>query len=89
MKDLNDLRQEIDRLDRSIIEAFKARFLVVREIGQIKNKQNLPPLDEARWNKVLETRLSWAEELGVGKDFIRKVWDLIHSQSLEIEDNEK
>ena len=88
MADLDYLRKEIDRIDRSIIEALRERFLVVSKIGKIKKVQHQPSLDPTRWQKVLTSRLAWAEELGVNKDFVKKVWNLIHDQSLKIEDHE-
>lgn len=88
MADLDYLRKEIDRIDRSIIEALRERFLVVSKIGKIKKVQHQPSLDSTRWQKVLTSRLAWAEELGVNKDFVKKVWNLIHDQSLKIEDHE-
>ena len=87
--DLNKLRQEIDRTDRSIIKSLKTRFSLVRKVGQTKKKQNIPPLDKNRWKQVLTSRLSWADKAGVDKDFTKQFFDLIHAQALKIEDNEK
>ncbi len=84
---LDNLRQEIDRLDRSLIEILKERLVVVEKIGQLKKGKKLPPLDESRWRAVLERRTSWAQELGVDEDFIKKVWELIHAQALNIEEH--
>ncbi len=85
MEDLNRLRAETDHIDRLMIETLRDRFLVVSKIGKIKKIKNLSPLNKARWQEVLVSRLAWAEELGVDKDFIKKVLDLIHKRSLEIE----
>lgn len=88
MMDLDNLRQEIDRLDHKLIETLRDRFLAVDKIGQIKKEQNIAPLDASRWQKVLDSRLSWADELGVDREFLHKVLDLIHEEALKIE-NEK
>lgn len=89
MEDLDHLRQEIDRLDLTLIKTLAERFSTVGKIGKIKKLQNQPSLDPARWQKVLETRLDWAKASGVDQNFIKKLLDLIHAQALTIEDHEK
>ena len=41
MEDLKKLREEIDRIDRSILELLNRRAKLAREIGDIKKKRNL------------------------------------------------
>ena len=53
-KTLNDLRGEIDRWDRALIEAFCARMEVSREIGAYKKERGLPVLDAAREEALLK-----------------------------------
>ncbi|HEY4505481.1 MAG TPA: chorismate mutase [Candidatus Paceibacterota bacterium] len=87
--DLNNLRKEIDKLDRIIIVTLKERLSVVNEIGKLKKLQNLPFLNENRWNEVVKTRLALARELGVNGDFIKQIFDLIHTEALRIENDSK
>ena len=51
---LETLRQEIDELDKDLLELFEARMLKVSEIADFKKANNLTILDESREEKVLE-----------------------------------
>jgi chorismate mutase / prephenate dehydratase len=47
-KELVDLRMEINEIDEKIIELFKMRMQVVKEIANYKIANNLQVLDESR-----------------------------------------
>lgn len=51
---LEALRQEIDKLDKDLLELFEARMLKVSEIADFKKANKLTILDESREEKVLE-----------------------------------
>ena len=42
MSELDVLRKDIDRLDKEIAELLLARFAVVKEIGEVKKRENIP-----------------------------------------------
>ncbi|MDD6160717.1 MAG: prephenate dehydratase domain-containing protein [Oscillospiraceae bacterium] len=66
MEELKQLRQEIDRIDRQMVELFRQRMAVTRRVGQYKLERGLPVLDEARERQVLEEKGRLAgEELRV------------------------
>ncbi len=48
MSDLGALRDEIDAIDRQILELFEKRTAVSREIGNVKREHGLEVFDEAR-----------------------------------------
>jgi len=54
MTELDQLRQEIDRLDADIVKLLSERFEVVRRIGDVKKREGLPVLNAAREQIVLE-----------------------------------
>lgn len=82
---LEDLRRQIDRLDEQILQLLASRMADVRSVGQYKKGRGLPPLDEERWQAVLQARLDKAESLGLSKEFIAKLYRLIHEYALSIE----
>jgi chorismate mutase len=45
---LEELRQQIDRLDERLVEMLAHRFRLTDEIGRLKKELGLPPIDEAR-----------------------------------------
>ena len=51
---LEKQREEIDRLDRKIVELLEARMAVVTEVGTIKKEHGLDVLDTQREVAVIE-----------------------------------
>lgn len=86
---LDDWRKQIDSIDEQLLHILAKRINTVREIGKLKKTHGIVPLDEKRWQEVLGSKLSKAKVLGLSKDFIKKLYDLIHEYSLEIERNSK
>lgn len=84
-KKLNDLRNEIDILDDSLLATLANRIAIVREIGKVKKTLGLEPLAEERWQQVLQDKLQKAEGLQLSKTFIEKIYTLIHEYALDIE----
>lgn len=52
--DLLKLREEIDRIDKSLVSLLAERMEVVKKIGEIKKENNLPVNDPKREEKVIE-----------------------------------
>jgi chorismate mutase len=52
-RDLNDLREEIDRLDERLVDLLNARAACALEIGQVKKAAGLPVYQPAREADVL------------------------------------
>jgi len=48
---------------------------VVKEVGHLKRKNNIPILDRSRWQKVIKSK----------KGYIKKIWKIIHDEALRIE----
>ena len=56
MKDLAQCRQEIDVIDRQLVQLFEQRMEVCRQVGEYKKENGLPVLDAAREREVLEAK---------------------------------
>lgn len=84
-EELKNLRDEIDALDADIIRALGKRFELVHSVRELKKAAGLPPLDERRWNEVIESRLTLAKKAALPPEFIMRLMNLIHDRSLEIE----
>jgi len=83
---LENYREQINTLDKELIYLFFRRFEIVKEIWKIKKDEWVKPLDNNRWNKLLEDNLEVSREFGLEDDFILDIWNRIHSQSLKIEE---
>jgi chorismate mutase len=78
-------RSEIDQLDLELIAILAKRMEKVREIGQFKKTNNLPALNRKRRQTVIS---QWQKEAGkhaLSEEFIKEIYELIHSHALTIE----
>ncbi|NVP17367.1 chorismate mutase [Candidatus Gracilibacteria bacterium] len=79
-------REQIDTLDKELIYLFFRRFEIVKQIGLIKKAENIVPLDNNRWQKLLNENLEFSREYGLNDEFILDIWSRIHSESLKLEE---
>ena len=82
---LKDIRVEIDSIDQQLIFLLGERVQLVKQVGQYKKMHQLPPLDEKRWQAVVETRRRWGRKVGLAAAFIKQIWNVIHQHALELE----
>lgn len=84
-KSLEQLREEIDKLDSELVSLLAKRIKVVEVVGRYKAQHGLQPLDNKRWQSVLESRIALGKKFGLRSDFIRSILNAIHKQSLLIQ----
>lgn len=82
-------RSTIDSLDSSLIQVIGAREKIVREIGIYKAKNDIPPLQANRFQQVLEKTIAAGREQGLSPEFITGLMNLIHDESLKLENEIK
>lgn len=82
---LNAWREQIDALDAQLLKILAERRHIVLQIGEYKKERGLAPLDEKRWEQVLQSKIALAKDLDVSPEFIRALYNLIHDYSLELE----
>ncbi len=78
-KDCNskeEIRQQIDIIDKEIIALFTRRFEYVSEIVKFKNDAE-SVVAQDRKNEVIELRGKWAEESGLDKDTFEEIYRLL------------
>ncbi|MDP4143514.1 MAG: chorismate mutase [Bacillota bacterium] len=54
MKDLKEIRDEIDSLDKELVKLFERRMIAVGQVAEYKKKNNIPILNVARERDVIE-----------------------------------
>ena len=86
---LENRRVLIDSLDKRLFEILGARERVVREIGIYKGKNKIPPLQAARFQKVLEKGIAAGKMEGLSEAFCTELLNAIHKESLRIEEELK
>jgi len=55
MKDLGEIRVEIDKIDSELIELFKKRMDCAKAVGLYKKENNIPVLNQNRENEILDS----------------------------------
>ena len=86
---LDKLRKEIDEIDDQLLGLLAGRLDIVRKIGLYKKQNGLKTFDEKRWRDVLESKLSKGDSLGLSREFIKKLYSIIHEFSLKEENDSR
>ena len=82
-------RQKIDSLDNQLLKIIGLREQIVKEVGVYKAKNNIPPLQAARFQQILEKNILLGKQMGLSAEFITELMHAIHKESLRIEEEVK
>lgn len=75
---LEQLRTEIEELDRRLITLIAERVSLAREAGEAKRSAQLPAVDPAREAAVVRRASAFAREAGLPDEEVRQlVWQII------------
>lgn len=84
--ELDLLRKKIDMLDLELLSILSQRIDVSKQIASIKANNNMSVLQINRWQEVLDSRMNSAEKLGISPEFIQKIMEQIHTESVRVQD---
>lgn len=89
-KNKEEIRNQIDTIDKEIITLFALRFQYVSEIVKFKNDVE-SVVAQDRKNEVINQRGNWAEELGLDKATFQRIYECLitHNINKELEILEK
>ena len=79
---MKELRKQIDECDNDLIEILSKRMRVSREIGTFKKEHEMTILQTGRYSEILEKRGAQGALCGMSSDFIKKVFEAIHEESV-------
>ena len=82
---LSILREEIDQLDDEIMSKLAARMKISEKIGQYKKENGVTILQVARWEEIIQTRITLGKAMGLNADFTSDLLKLIHQESIQIQ----
>jgi chorismate mutase len=83
--ELDELRTQIDLIDRNIITSLAERMELVEEIGRYKAAHNMVALDEGRRDALLKTWVETGRALSLPENLLREIFEAIHKHSLNVE----
>lgn len=79
---LRSLRENIDRIDFQILQLLAERMGKIEELGLHKKENNISILQMERWQEILSSRKEWGHEMGIHPDFLMKILEQIHAESI-------
>lgn len=82
---LDELRRTIDDIDEDILNALKRRIQVIEEIGHYKKAHNITIFQLNRWQEILRSRSQWADKMGLSRQHIEKLCQLLHEESIRVQ----
>ena len=71
---LDELRKEIDRIDKEIIELLGDRYNYVKEVVKYRTPGKREIADQERFNHVIKERGQWASNHGLDPEVIELVY---------------
>lgn len=74
---ITEVRNEIDNIDKDIINMISKRFGYVREVVKYKEKTTSGVEASGRRAAVITSRREWAEEVGINPDVIENIYNTL------------
>ena len=76
-KSLDELRTEIEDIDRELVELIARRTYIADTIAEVKAEQDLPTTDEGQEEKVMERAGANADKFDVDSNLVKAVFRLL------------
>ena len=74
---LDELREEIEEIDRDIVELIARRTYVADTIAEVKQERDLPTTDESQEQRVMDRAGENAERFDVDSNLVKAVFRLL------------
>lgn len=74
---LEELREEIEEIDRDIVELIARRTYVADTIADVKEERELPTTDESQEQRVMDRAGENAERFDVDSNLVKAVFRLL------------
>lgn len=74
---LAELREEIEGIDRELVELIARRTYVAYTIAQVKEQQGLPTVDEGQEQRVMDRAGENAEQFDVDANLVKAIFRLL------------
>ena len=74
---LDELRQEIEDIDREIVELIARRTYVADTVAAVKDERDLPTTDEGQEERVMDRAGANAERFDVDANLVKAIFRLL------------
>ncbi len=75
--ELEELREEIQEIDRDIVELIARRTYVADSIARVKESRELPTTDERQEERVMDRAGANAEQFDVDSNLVKAIFRLL------------
>ncbi|MBG3115963.1 bifunctional chorismate mutase/prephenate dehydrogenase [Proteus mirabilis] len=86
-EELQNLREQIDQVDKTLLSLLAKRMQLVAEVGEVKNRHGLPIYAPDREAAMLASRRNEAEKMGISADLIEDVLRRVMRESYSKEND--
>lgn len=87
--ELGRLRDDINRVDKEIIELLAERTDIVKKIADIKDEHNAKTVQKNRWQQVLDRIEQLSSREGLNPKYVKQIWNAIHKQSVNAQEDHR
>lgn len=92
MRELSEIRVDIDRIDQEIVKLFEERMALTKQVAEYKIANNKPVLDAAREAQKLDAVASFVKDSENAKgtrELFEAIMDISRSQQQKLIDSQK
>ncbi|MEM6269805.1 MAG: bifunctional 3-deoxy-7-phosphoheptulonate synthase/chorismate mutase type II [Bacteroidota bacterium] len=82
-EEVSRLRDAIDDVDARLLELLSERMQFAREIGSLKEQNNVAFYQHNRWSGIIDRVRHAAREMSMNEDFVLQLFSIIHLQSID------
>ena len=78
----DQVRRNIDNVDRQIVEMLAARMALVERLAEYKRDNNVTLFQPERWKEILKTRTELGQKLNLYPELVEEIYKIIHMESI-------
>jgi chorismate mutase len=82
---IEDVRQMADSLDAELVDIVSRRMQLMKKLGALKIENNVSIYQPERWREIIENRTKQGNALELSDEFILKLFEVIHDQSIKMQ----
>ena len=75
-------REQMDAIDRELLQLLSKRMQIAREIGELKREKGMMVFQPLRYNEIMERYVKFCSDGKLEEDAVREIFEIIHSESI-------
>ncbi|NLU84736.1 chorismate mutase [Rhodococcus sp. HNM0569] len=83
---LEELRAQLDRVDRALLDDIRDRMLLCARVAQVKRQHAIAVVQPGRMRTVHHRAREYADRHGLSAEFVRALYDLLIDEACRVED---